>query len=99
MKEKRDLTGYTCGNRYCSAPVEEDKNGSGVICSSGHFNWFCTKDIEERERKIIQIQSAQMTDCTVVMHALCDDGTLWEKWHNTGWAEYPPIPQPDSKKQ
>lgn len=52
-------------------------------------------------RKIIQIASVGVennpnTQCNVILHALCDDGTVWELRDNTRtpeWFQLPPIPQ------
>jgi hypothetical protein len=33
-----------------------------------------------------------------VLHALCEDGTLWERAGGTDWVEVPPIPQPQTEE-
>lgn len=45
-------------------------------------------------RKIIQI-SATYASHELLLHALCDDGTVWQigDVHNE-WGQFPPIPQP-----
>lgn len=50
------------------------------------------------ERKVIQI-CAQAVSCGEygydVLHALCDDGTIWMKTTNQNWERLDPIPQDD----
>ena len=45
------------------------------------------------KRKVVQITSAVMFD-SVVIHALCDDGTVWRKLLGVGpaWIQLPAIP-------
>lgn len=51
-------------------------------------------------RKIIQIstsgvENTMSTQCNYVVHALCDDGTLWIRTNNHGWELQPDVPQHD----
>lgn len=54
-------------------------------------------------RKIIQIcvtgvENVQETQCNFVMTALCDDGTVWNRFgHSSNWLKIEAIPQ-DPKK-
>lgn len=50
-------------------------------------------------RRIIKITSCGVaenscTQCEMMLHALCDDGTVWEiDNRGAGWRPMPPIPQ------
>lgn len=50
-------------------------------------------------RKIIQIcvtgvENVQETQCNFVMTALCNDGTIWNRFgHQSNWLKVEPIPQ------
>jgi len=65
-----------------------------------------TNSNQMSERKIIQISTVSVSDTDqcqggVGIHALCDDGSVWELWPgSSGWFRMDDIPQTkDAKKE
>lgn len=57
------------------------------------------------KRKVIQITSAGVmpsneTQCSQILHALCDDGSVWYlRFKHEDWKRLPDIPQDDEARE
>lgn len=55
---------------------------------------------EAMKRKVVQITSTVLLE-SVVLHALCDDGTVWRKLLGVGpsWLQLPAIPDQEGAER
>jgi hypothetical protein len=92
----KDSAGTICFNRYTDEGFSSsDKNPS-------EFDLVLKNRAEEqpqetKKRKVVQISTClcMMSEChdVIFVHALCDDGTLFERVNGQDWEKLTEIPQ------